>query len=743
MSKSTKHTTLVLGGTVFTLLAGATLAAPPSSSPYYTDPQSNRVSDASGEGLQMLNGITCIMSAVRADALVNEDPYGALIDLFKCGMEKDENTPPVSAVVKSTRASNEAPMKVSSWLTLPEGDGWDNVWMSATASAAPSSTLPYGEFRVDYCAPSDTGCVGQGYLEANAEGISLFETSTAESQPSSLAMRLTSVGDTTGSGQMRMEEGGHEMTVDFAYNATHFRRALGGSDQCFVRDARDAGTHFSAWRYGLYDATTGERVERNSGFPIEYTHSGTTYRGYLSYWGLSLPSAAMATLESGATVNKVDYGSGGSAPTLTPYQLVHADGRLLKHSKHSRTLASIDGIPFEVHTGSGPTELYPDAVPNAAQILHWDNTSGVFKATAYSVCNEQGCRTTALEVAQTVDTAYFASSGGNINGWSQALGGTLNIALPAGTIDAGTVNVVYRSQDVVYPSDMPATLYCLSNCPTAATLGAYFASGSVADSPYLPLSYPISAPTRYTSDTATGLLKDADEGAVVYTDRSALEQRREFESGIRTGVLFADPSVAQCSYDASQYCEWQVYGENAYYTWETGANSWNQLAVLKDAGGAFVEFEAPLQLSFNVPSGAAYGEYAGRSIMLEYTGYGSLGGIPQHCVSPLTNEPVPCGEGGDGGMDVKHVADFVIPFSTETGLVSAGSTQYLVKWLEREIYLAQKPLSACEGLDLPTSVDLPTAADLASPADSSAANYIGAKPTVSTTPRVIHGEVKY
>jgi hypothetical protein len=44
--------------------------------------------------------------------------------------------------------------------------------------------------------------------------------------------------------------------------------------------------------------------------------------------------------------------------------------------------------------------------------------------------------------------------------------------------------VTYRSQDVVYPSQLPPTLHYLRDCATATSLSAYFAAGSHASSPF-------------------------------------------------------------------------------------------------------------------------------------------------------------------------------------------------------------------------------------------------------------------
>jgi hypothetical protein len=91
------------------------------------------------------------------------------------------------------------------------------------------------------------------------------------------------------------------------------------------------------------------------------------------------------------------------------------------------------------------------------------------------------------------------------------------------------------------------------------------------------------------------------------------------------------------------------------------------------------------------------------------------------------------------------VPAFVIPYDATAGSVSDGTTNYLVKWLDREIRFAQKPLSVCSaaGLTVPNNVTLPTASVLKDTTDSSSDVYIGAKPVVTAAPRVIHGDVKY
>lgn len=740
------------------LIGGSTLAAPPSSSAYYTDPQSSHVEDATSRGIQQVNMITCLMNAMRADAMVNEGEYVALVDVNRCDPRAQASSAPTaassgasqavsysSAIVDSSRDSNSDPMRVRAWLTVSE-DGFDEtIFINTSASAAPSTAAPYGVFRLDYCgAGAQVGsCMMQGYLESSTDGLSYFEQEQGDDDGGSVALRLSSVGSSSGSGRLQIDEGAEPMTFQFAFDATHFRRAMESSDQCFIRDASDPDTGFSVWRYGLYDATTGARITRNSGFPIEYESTGQTYHGYLSYWGLSLPPAALQTLTSGSTVQKVEYAA-RSEPTRTPYTLVRAEGKLTKYTRHTRTLESIDGVRFTVWVGDA-TGFYSGAESNQNYIVYWDDTAGTFKAVATQVCDESGCNPHALSTVQTVSAGFFSAQGG-ARGWSEALGGEVFIDLGSvgSTIDSTQVNVVYREATIVYPDQMPATLYCLQNCPTATAMAGYFQPGTILSSPFVPETYnrygPATSAVTYTTNAQAGTLQDDTGAAVTFTNREAIGQNNNYSWGIRTGRLFTDLNAVQCSHDPSQYCEWQIESADVYYGWETGPDSWNQFAAVKGSDGAYVQFEAPLQVTYHVPDGARYGEYAGRDIVLQYGGFGDLNGIPGRCVSALTNEPAACTSDGS----TRYVPSFVIPMDETTGRVTAGETTYLVKWLNREIRFALKDDSECAALTLPGSeVALPTDADLENPADPGSLIYIGEKPTLTSAPRVIQGEVQY
>jgi hypothetical protein len=278
-------------------------------------------------------------------------------------------------------------------------------------------------------------------------------------------------------------------------------------------------------------------------------------------------------------------------------------------------------------------------------------------------------------------------------------------------------------------------------------MAAFFSQGSQANSPFVGNTannfQPVLAANvvGYTTNASTALLLDGAAAPVVLNaDRDQLEDSMQFRNGLRTGKLFANLADAECDQGSGTYCEWRVNNLDVYYQWETGPNSYNQFAAVKDSNGNFVNFDAPLQVSYTVPQGAAFGDYAGQKIVLQYGGFGDLWGIPGYCVSPTTNQEVAC----DGG-EVRYVPSFVIPHSTTQGAVTADGTTYYVKWLQREIRFARKDLSVCNaaGLAVPSGSTLPTSADLRDPTDPASPIYVGVRPAVTSAPRVVQGEVKF
>jgi len=392
--------------------------------------------------------------------------------------------------------------------------------------------------------------------------------------------------------------------------------------------------------------------------------------------------------------------------------------------------------------------MFAGAQTNTQYEMNWDDAAGDFKVTGVMNCGPNGCNTQQLPQVQSVAASFWAPRGG-IQGWSNQLGGEIfvNLQNVGSPLDSSSVQVAYRSQDLVYPSQLPSNLFCVRDCPTASSMAAYFTQGSQATSPFAGNSannFQPTAPTgvvSYTGDAANAQLLDGSAAPVVLTaDRELVESSPQFRYGLRSGKLFVNLADAECAQGSGTYCDWRINDLDVYYQWETGPQPFNQFAAVKDANGQFVNLDPPLQVNFNVPQGAAYGQYAGQNIVLQYGGFGDLWGLPGVCVSPTTNQEVPC----DGG-EARYVPSFVIPFNSTQGVVTANGTTYLVKWLEREIRFARKNLAVCDaaGLTVPSGITLPTASDLKDPSNPASDIYIGTRPSVTSAPRVIHGEVMY
>ena len=60
-----------------------------------------------------------------------------------------------------------------------------------------------------------------------------------------------------------------------------------------------------------------------------------------------------------------------------------------------------------------------------------------------------------------------------------------------------------------------------------------------------------------------------------------------------------------------------------------------------------------------------------------------------------------------------------------------------------EVRLTQVNNALCSGLTPGSTADLPSLVGLRNPANSADPAYIGVKPTLTATPRVVHGVVKY
>jgi hypothetical protein len=717
-------------------------AQTPANSPYNTDPQNFYVQDDTSQGIGNLNMVLCVVAGLDPGDMVNAGPYIALVDMNKCNSDKGGGsnnnaagaTDYATAVVDVTRASNSDPMIGKVWLSLTEDGGSTNVYAHLSATQSPSSTSPYGVFRLDYIGQKSGQTGFNGFIDAEPTSISQYETGPDSSNS---AMTLNASSTSAGSGTIATLGSN---SFNFAYNSGYFRRSDGTNDLCFDRSRANA--QVSVWQYGTYNANDGSRVDlAHPGFPILATYSGTSYYGFANYWGinfqgLDLNSIADAQPVSGLSI--VDQRPNNT----TSYALSKVGGKLTKWTQQSTTLDALDGIPFTVGidlTGSTSGNGAVTGFQNWQ--LQWSSANQNFTVTGTQQCDSNGCVVNSVSPAATVTAHAFDSV--PLSGWANSYGGSINIP-PTSAPHQASDAVYYYLQATVIPGSAGLTLYCLSQCPTATALTA-FASGNNQTTPFGNNTdqqwFSAASANTVTYQFDAGGLEDVSGASPV---AMVLEQNSQFPSGsmyaqngINSGRLFDTAlTLANCpsGTPAGTVCE--PANPTVYYSWQTGPQQWNQSLWLT-ASGQVVPFDAPQNIAYTVPTGAAYGSYAGLPILLQFDGFGNLNGIPGYCVNPVNNGTVDCNT-----PNSRYVPMFSIPDGTMLTLPNP-STPLLVKALNAEIRLNNLGLSGsspCASMTL-TPVT-PPSGGTHDPSNSADSDYLGTKPALTAAPKVIDGVVQ-
>jgi hypothetical protein len=765
--KIMNHKSLALSLLTMSALPLSALATPSSTSPYIADPQNSYVQDQTSEGLSNLNTVLCIMDSIKPADMVNKGNYVALVDMNKCdsshqtstsdstaGSSGATSTPNyMTAVVNVTRASNSDPMVGKMWMSMTEEGKQQKIFVHLTATQSPTDAPPYGVFRVDYLGQdASSGVTGfNGFVDASGANISSLESDSNGGGSGTNALALNATDTTSGSGTMDvMDYSGSsptQKTFNFAYDSDEtangfpngiFRRSDGTNEACF--DRSKSASHKSVWRYGTYNDSDGSRVDQaHPGFPIQASYNGTTYWGYASYWGVNFQGLDINSFADGALsgVTITDQRPGNN----TQYTLSKNSGKLTKWTQNTSTLTAMDGVPFTFWGNLQNQTDDSSGTINAATFgsweMHWDNANSRFVVTGSQVCNNGPCTLNALPTPANVTGTIFDTN--PIQGWSQSFGGNINI--PAnGSAHGGVDEVDYYTQSDVIPGSAALTLHCLSNCPTAAAMVNF--NGGSAASPFDPTTATQwnsgSVSINYTFD-GTGLVDSAASPgptplAGIITD--ATKFAGMYQNGVQSGRLFDTALPTTGCPNSGTVCE--PGNPTVYYTWATGPNQWNQSMWLTNTSdNSVVSFDPPENISYPVPSGAEYGTWAGKTIQLQFNGFGNLQGIPGSCVDPQTNSEVPCGPG------TRYVPAFSIADGeTMTLTRPSGNITLKVKALDAEVRLNNVSCASVSA-QLPASpLTLPTTADLHDPSNSSDAYYNGIEPTVTDAPKVIDGVIQ-
>jgi len=699
---------------------------PPPGSDYFTDQASVHVFDPSMEALDTINEILCYLDMTAYDEMLNRGPYTAQTDTALCEAgEQDEEvtgsgqTSAAGAsefqlfVVDSSR-SGRAAHEVDIWVPWeaedPLGSGLIYAQMFITRGA--TRLDPFGQFQLSFAGVPEGGSVSDpttiGVLGSiNQPGIFGFqmyeEFGDVDATPAlgdfSFRRRVAVSRDQTAdSGFARVSEHlrfdigfgdsgllGQEWKV--AFNETHFKRQLGSGPEVTLSRSDFDNT---AWRYNLYHAGTGERVELDSGFPFRTAEGAWGWVGYYGVWtpeGVSVADGDVIYREL------LDLGT-----QEEEFFVVRAPGKLIRHTREMLDIGELAGHSFHWWSGAAYLVTYEAGFFNKVAV--WDDADGEWDA---------------IEPPEVIDVA---AAGGFLDLWSESLGGRVSYVAGDRFITFFEETFVNGADDLFAAEDSVA-LYGFFQCLDAGITGLEAEAGDVylADAPDTETPHVY----RFAKDDLT-LFHDADGSGTTLT-RVGLADGEEPESGPNLWGMHSGPLVLDTSELGAVLDVWTL---DEFYTYETGHNEWNQYTAIKDAMGEYTTFDAPLQFLYTHSSAADLNGDAthdGRSVVLHYGGPGDLWGIPH--------------EGRDL-MDGDAEEDRWFPiFSIVAGtMVGPTGSEYIVRPTEIEQTLREDP-GAAPGLDV-------SAADALVLPDSNLYRTpdIGPRPDVPGPPAVLNGVVR-
>lgn len=763
------------GNMMFQAAMAAARAFSDSSTDYSNASQEVHVWHPAMEPIDMVNGILCFASQLRGDAMVNQGTYVALVNEAECFGDEGESSGSsenqssgadqapdfLEVIARSSRASDSAPMIMDIW--IPEAGEGEAIKVKVTVTEGATDSNPFGSFNMSigfFENINDTQALGGGELVSFSEngeiGFRLYMSQSHSENFGQGEIEFTSVqsaavttnaDQTSGNAVTAMEITGDGVPEEapggaygLAYNDANVlvRQAqevsqldsMGSSnDVCLSRTDFDE----AVWRYDLYDADSGDRVDINSGFPIRYDSNGDNdfdQFGWVGYWGVWTEEEN--GLSDGDVVVRETFDDSTDGAR---YVVNKAPGKLIKHTVESMSVSEISGVQFHYH---GDYESLGDYNAWIAQYQSGDNAG--FYRTARVRWGEEGEEFSQLDTPVQISSEW---EGGTIHLWSNELGGSVKYVEGASTITfyrEEFMNGNEAANGELFASGS-ANLVCLDRCPVGTMDLNDLATW---DSPYddgfswheengmtlSPISYTIS---NSGSNTMT-LMRGNEEVRIDSSiSRSELEQSGTPHSwGIHSG-----PMLTQAAYDAlvatlgNEFDPWDIYNSDQvteFYVWETGLDEWNQLTTLsEEASGDIVSFDKPLSFRYTHSDAndrnSDAGDNNGRVVLLEYGGQGDLWGIPHENVR------------GDNESDDhnRYYPAFNIADGT---LVGPNSSEYAVK--AREIEQKMRMDEDCGNLSAPSSFSTPP-----SSLSSSYDVAIGSVPTdVPEAPAVVDGEVQ-
>ena len=698
---------------------------------YDTDPVRIWVHDDSMGPLETINNILCSLdqTGYQDPNTLNAGPYIALIEITRCeqsgeggggdsaGGQTDagQSTPEYEEwTVESTRASDTSEQVVKFWIDWDEDYGPDDETIAArlygklTIFESPSEALPYGRFKLDFkllartAGPTSQDMLFRGTLGTSDAGSGVAEYTfymengdvdgqLSEGEFSALErarVRTTDDGVTGRaftSSRRRYHDGSQVQSEDETFHVTFnadylARKRVAGNAEVKVFDRNDFDTH--AWRYGLYDATSGDRVELESGFPIRGPNGE---HGWAGHWGVWFPEEMQVT--GGMTVTRERYGdqAGGDPETYTVFV---APGRMMRRTRTASTLGALEDE--EMHWWNHRA--------NTQTMVKWLNDELVRVAN----WSDQEQRWMPIDPPQSIMDQFQPYEWTGL--WSDGRG-EVNFTWPQEGEPTDATEVTIWVQDRIDQSSSELANGDLALLAYQRALRSNLtrdqATWQNEETPYLPDVDDVENPYDYTFVKSTLTLM-LDGQPVTYSAAIPANVLHDLP-GLDTG-----PMVTMAPQNV-----WELHESPVAYRWETGPREWNQLRLLLDADDVVVEFDRPMAVEYTHDQQGH--RMHGKSFRLEYAGDGNLHGIPNR-------------EDARG----RWYPLFTIPTGT---IVPNNDGSFRVKILEAEQTMVemQDPQTVItnEGLDLDTELSPPT--------DTWQEPGIGAKPDVTDPPLFVGG----
>ncbi len=676
-----------------------------------------------------------LVRQVGAVELVNRSPYlaqvappyvapGSEVDpaLLVTGRSGGARAPRFELwTVRNTRASNQAPHELELWIpgTGAEGEALE----VRVASTAAVDAWSFGSHRIDVAgfeprgagAPTfrlslETGRASGGlvswYRYFESQGDLAAVPAAGEAAVELAITAEVNAGGSTGRARVfrrrRFDDGAGDSGIVpeehwIRFDATTLLRATnGGTRHAFERQNFDE----HVWRYGLFDATTGERVPAGAGFSFL---TEAQELGWVDADGLWVPAGT--SVAHGDTVRSTVLPS--EAQEAEDFSVVLAPGRLVRHVRRPLDLIEIADTPFEWIERNEPED----------SVTRWRLVFDVGTATWWKSARHDpdsgpdGGAWVALDPFVAVDTAAV----GWLQLWSERFGGLVSFVHGDTTV-ATFASTPVDGGDALFADGDTAVLFGFVDCLRAELTAAEVEVGDV----LLPAAPDVATPHRFEfhrDDLA--LFHDAGTLAPVGLAAEEPPPVGPWSWGLASGPLVVDGSGFARVQD--------VWNAPEFFTWETGPNPWNRTTALRRTDESPVRFEAPLTFVYvhateNDRNGDA--TYAGQSFVLRWLPTaegGELVGLPRAAVD----------------TDFDLVPDRVVPLVNLADGTRVGPTgvEYVVKALDLERALREDPASVGAFSLVPAS-DLV----LAGPADLEPVE-LGPVPTVTEAPRVVAGRL--